>query len=159
VVATANNVKQLPPELSRKGRFDDIFFVSLPEASERRETFAIHLRKRKLDPEKFNLDAFAKATDKWSNSECEDAIKTALIFAWNDGGKNAKLTNEHIMQAIKESIPLSMTSAEEIKSLYEWVGWDEEKKDGIRARYASKARKELASKNKDNKLLFVEGNK
>jgi len=157
VVATANNIRQLPPELSRKGRFDDIFFVSLPEASERKETFAIHLKKRGFDAETFALDEFAKTTEEWSNSECEDAIKTALIFAWNEN--KAKLTNDHIFRAISESIPLSKTSAEEIQYLYEWVGWDAEKKDGIRARYASKARKERASKQKSNKLEFVDGSK
>ncbi len=156
VVATANNIKQLPPELSRKGRFDDIFFVSLPEASERKETFSIHLKRRGFDPTEFDVDAFAKGTDKWSNSECEEAIKTALIFAWNEG-HNRKLQDKHILQAIKEGIPLSKTSEDEIKHLYEWVGWDDDKKDGIRARYASKARKELASKTKDSKLIFVEG--
>lgn len=167
VVATANNIRQLPPELSRKGRFDDIFFVSLPEASERKETFAIHLRKHKFkgesyNPADFDLDAFVKATDKWSNSECEQAIKTALIFAWNEGKKkhqSQKLENKHVIQAIKEGIPLSKTSEKEIADLYEWVGWDEDKKDGIRARYASKARKEVASKTKDSKLVFVDGNK
>ena len=157
VVATANNIKQLPPELSRKGRFDDIFFVSLPERSERKETFAIHLKKRKFDPAKFDLDAFAKLTEEWSNSECEDAIKTALIFAWNEN--RSDLTNEHILKAISESIPLSKTSAEEINYLYDWVSWDPEKKDGIRARYASKARKERATQQQSNKLVFVDGAK
>lgn len=157
VVATANNIKQLPPELSRKGRFDDIFFVSLPELTERKETFQIHLKKRGFTAGDYDVDKFAKLTDKWSNSECEDAIKTALIFSWNDN--KAKLTNEHILKAIHESIPLSKTSEDEINYLYDWVGWDEEKKDGIRARYASKARKDISSKQNGNQLKFIDGTK
>ncbi len=158
IVATANNVTQLPPELSRKGRFDEIFFVSLPEASEKKETFSIHLKKRGYNPADFDVDAFSKTTQGWSNSECEEAIKSALIFAWNDNG-GRKLSNEHIKRAIAEGIPLFETSKEDINRLYDWVGFDIEKNDGIRARYASKARKEVASKKGDNKITFIETKK
>jgi SpoVK/Ycf46/Vps4 family AAA+-type ATPase len=154
VVATANNIRQIPPELSRKGRFDEIFFVSLPEASERKETFSIHLHKKGYEPEDFDVEGFAKATDKWSNSECEEAIKAALIFAWNEN--KSKLKNSHIFRAIAEGIPLSKTAEEDIEYLYDWVGWDKDKKDGIRARYSSKARKEVTAQKGDNKLVFVD---
>lgn len=157
VVATANNIRQLPPELSRKGRFDEIFFVSLPEMSERKETFSIHLKKKGFHPDDYDVDGFAKATDKWSNSECEEALKAALIFAWNE--KKAKLSNAHIFRAIQEGIPLSKTAEEDIEFLYDWVGWDKDKKDGIRARYSSKARKEVTDKKGDNKLVFVDAKK
>jgi len=154
IVATANNIKQLPPELSRKGRFDDIFFVSLPETSEREETFSIHLKKKGYNPADFDVPQFAKRTKEWSNSECEEAIKSALIYAWNDHlvTKNpAKLTDEHILKAIEHGIPLSKTSTEQMSDLYEWVGFDEEKQDGVRARYASKVMKDTVSK-KSGKL-------
>ena len=157
VVATANNIRQLPPELSRKGRFDEIFFVSLPEMPERKETFSIHLKKKGYNPDDFDTEGFAKATDKWSNSECEESIKSALIFGWNDGKK--KLNNQYMFRAISEGIPLSKTAEEDIQWLYDWVGWDKDKKDGIRARYASKARKEVTDKKGDNKLHFVDSKK
>ena len=159
IVATANNIRQLPPELARKGRFDDIFFVSLPEQSERKETFEIHLRKRGLDPTKFDIDKFAKLTPNWSNSECEESIKAGMIFAYNENTEVKKLKDEHILRAIQEGIPLSSTAKEELDYLYEWVNWDKEKKDGVRARYASKARKESASKTNSNELVFVDKKK
>src|SRR5215813_9878352 len=79
VVATSNDIGQLPPELTRKGRFDEIFFVDLPNAEERREIFTIHLRKRKRDPRLFDLTALAAASDGFSGAEIEQAVVAAPL--------------------------------------------------------------------------------
>jgi SpoVK/Ycf46/Vps4 family AAA+-type ATPase len=78
IVATANDIEALPPELLRKGRFDEIFFVNLPNLSARKEIFKIHLLKRKRDPEKFDLDLLAKESEGYNGSEIEQAVISAL---------------------------------------------------------------------------------
>lgn len=118
VVATANDVSQLPPELLRKGRFDEIFFVDLPDEMERKEIFGIHLAKRKRDPKRFDLDLFAAASAGFSGAEIEQAVISALYDAF---GSEQDLTNEHVMNAIKSSVPLSVTMAEQIAELRMWA--------------------------------------
>ena len=118
VVATANDVSQLPPELLRKGRFDEIFFVDLPEAKERDEIFRIHLSKRKRDPGKFDIAAFAAASDGFSGAEIEQVIVSSLFDAFGSG---ADLTNEIILKSIDESVPISVTMAEQIAGLRMWA--------------------------------------
>ena len=118
VVATANNVESLPPELLRKGRFDEIFFVDLPTEAERREIFAIHLQKRKRDPANFDLDALAAAAVGYSGAEVEQAIISALYDAYDAG---ADITTEDVLRNIHASIPLSKTMAESIDELREWA--------------------------------------
>jgi len=151
VVATANNIQQLPPELQRKGRFDELFFVPLPEAPEREEIYNIHLRKRKRDPEKFSVAKFAALSDKFSGAECEEAVRSALILAFNE---DEELQDKHVISAIKDLIPLWQTCKEDLKYLYEWVDWDEEKEDGVRARFASTARKEVSKEQGSNVIEF-----
>src|SRR5258705_3400210 len=84
IVATANDIDALPPELLRKGRFDEIFFVDLPDKSVRREIFAIHLTKRHRDPAKFDLDELAGSCEGFSGAEIEQAVIAALSEAFAD---------------------------------------------------------------------------
>ena len=118
VVATANDIAALPPELLRKGRFDEIFFIDLPKLSVRKEIFKIHLQKRKRIPEKFNLDALAEASEGFSGSEIEQAILSALNTAYAD---KKELDTGRILTSIKSSPPLSVTLAEHVESLRQWA--------------------------------------
>lgn len=134
VVATANDVTALPPELLRKGRFDEIFFVDLPDDEERREIFAIHLRKRHRDPALFDLAALAGATTGYSGAEIEQAVISALYDAFD---VERDVTTEDILAVAKQSIPLSMTMRERIDLLRLWAQ--------SRARPASSAEPEPTS--------------
>ena len=118
VVATANDIEALPPELLRKGRFDEIFFVDLPKQSVRKDIFAIHLKKRKRDPKKFDLAALAEASEGYSGSEIEQAVISALheAFAEREG-----LSTERILVVLKGSPPLSVTLAERVECLRYWA--------------------------------------
>ena len=127
VIATANNVTLLPPELMRKGRFDDIFFVDLPSREERIDIFRIHLQKRGRNPELFDLDLLALSSEGFSGSEIEQAIISALYDAF-DAGRD--LTTEDILSSFEETVPLSQTMEEEITALRDWAQ--------TRARVASK---------------------
>ena len=117
VVATANDIEALPPELLRKGRFDEIFFVNLPTAEVRAEIFAIHLRKHNRKPENFDLDRLAKASEDYSGAEIEQAVISALHEAYS---KKQNVTTEGIVSAIENSPPLSVTMREKVEALLEW---------------------------------------
>lgn len=118
VVSTANQVEALPPELLRKGRFDEIFFIDLPSRAERASIFGIHLRKRKRDAAKFDLDALAEATPGFSGAEIEQVVVEALYDAF-DAGRD--VTQEDLLKAIQASVPLSMTMREKISYLRQWA--------------------------------------
>jgi hypothetical protein len=118
LVATANDIEALPPELLRKGRFDEIFFVDLPALEARQTIFDIHLRKRKRDPAKFDLAALAEASEGYSGAEIEQAILGALHDAY--AGKK-DLTTQHVLAALKNSPPLSVTMAEKVAQLRDWA--------------------------------------
>ncbi|MGC8863365.1 MAG: AAA family ATPase, partial [Armatimonadota bacterium] len=118
VVATANDVSQLPPELLRKGRFDEIFFVDLPGLDERKEIFQIHLAKRGRDPAKFDIDSFASASEGFSGAEIEQAIVSALYVAFAAG---TDLTDRFVLTSLEESVPISVTMAEDIAGLRAWA--------------------------------------
>jgi len=118
VIATANEVEILPPELLRKGRFDEIFFVDLPSAEERREILAIHLKKRGRDPAGFDLEKLAAAAERFSGSEIEQAIISALYDAFE---KRTDITTEGIVQAMKDTYPLSATMREAIEGRRQWA--------------------------------------
>jgi len=118
VVATANDIGALPPELLRKGRFDEIFFVDLPDVGIRREIFTIHLRKRNRDPSQFDLDALAHASEGRSGSEIEQAVISALHEAYAD---KTELDTERILTALNDSPPLSVTMAESVQCLRAWA--------------------------------------
>lgn len=118
MVATANDIARLPPEFLRKGRFDEVFFVDLPDAVARREVFAIHLRRRKQNPETFDLDALATASDGYSGAEIEQAIVSALYSAHAD---QRRLDTERIQTALTQTHPLSVLMAEQVQALRAWA--------------------------------------
>jgi AAA+ superfamily predicted ATPase len=118
LVATANQVHELPPELLRKGRFDEIFFVDLPDAATRREVFALHLRQRALDPEAFDLQALAQASEGFSGAEIEQAIVAALYAAHAAGAPLADFT---LRAELKQARPLSVLMAEQVEALRDWA--------------------------------------
>ena len=118
MVATANDVSQLPPELIRKGRFDEIFFVDLPRTEVRAEIFRIHLKKRKLDPETFDLSRLAEASDGFSGAEIEQAIVAAIYEA---RAANRSPTTSDVEAEIVRTRPLSVVMAEQVAALREWA--------------------------------------
>ncbi|HEV2320247.1 MAG TPA: AAA family ATPase [Verrucomicrobiae bacterium] len=118
VVATANDISQLPPELLRKGRLDEIFFVDLPAPDERKEIFKIHLSKRKRDPSKFDLEALAKASAEFSGAEIEEAVNSALYDAFY---AKTELATENIRASLSQTVPLARTMDEQINRLRRWA--------------------------------------
>ncbi|NLE29539.1 MAG: AAA family ATPase [Phycisphaerae bacterium] len=118
LVATANDIEALPPELLRKGRFDEIFFVDLPDTTMRKEIFEIHLKKRKRDPEKFDLEQLAQVSEGYSGAEIEQGIVSGLHKVF---GMKRELTTEDVIEALRESPPLSVTMGEAISSLRKWA--------------------------------------
>lgn len=118
LIATANDIEALPPELLRKGRFDEIFFVDLPIRETRREIFAIHLRKRNRNPAMFDLDALADVAEGFSGAEIEQAVIAALHEAFFE---QVELSTAHVQRAIENSPPLSVTMAERLAALRAWA--------------------------------------
>jgi len=118
VICTANDISHLPPELLRKGRLDEIFFVDLPTIQERIEIFRIHLKKRGRDPARFELDPLVRLSDGFSGAEIEEAIVSALFDAFS---KQEELHTEHIKTSLAETVPLSKTMSEEINRLKSWA--------------------------------------
>jgi SpoVK/Ycf46/Vps4 family AAA+-type ATPase len=118
VVATANDVSQLPPELLRKGRFDEIFFVDLPDAYERQIIFEIHLKKRKRDPRNFDIVKLVEYADGFTGAEIEASIVSAMYEAFY---YTREINNQDLEKAIKETVPLSKTMAESINALRKWA--------------------------------------
>jgi hypothetical protein len=118
VVATANDISHLPPELLRKGRLDEIFFVDLPALTEREQIFAIHLSKRGRDPANFHLRAFAEASQNFSGAEIEQAIISALYDAFS---ARSELTTRQIVNALRQTVPLATTMDEQIAHLRHWA--------------------------------------
>lgn len=119
LVATANDIKALPPELLRKGRFDEIFFVDLPGPAARREIFAIHLRRRDQDPARFDLERLSGASEGFSGSEIEQGIVSALYQA---AASNSPLTTELVVGELRQTRPLSVVMAENVAALRQWAG-------------------------------------
>jgi len=118
VAATCNNVTVLPPELIRKGRFDELFFVDLPSVAERKQIFSIQLTKRKRNPGDYDLDRVAAAAKGFSGAEIESAVQTALYAAF---ARKQELRNEDLLTALSSTVPLSVTRAEEIAGLRAWA--------------------------------------
>ncbi|MCL4790053.1 MAG: AAA family ATPase [Verrucomicrobia bacterium] len=118
VVATANDISRLPPEMVRKGRFDEIFFVDLPSAANRRNILEIHLRKRCLDPVRFELDALTEATEGFSGSEIEQAIVSAMYTAHAQG---REMSQEDLRDEVRQTRPLSVVMAEQVEALRQWA--------------------------------------
>lgn len=124
VIATANDVSMLPPELLRKGRFDEIFFVDLPTPKERGEIFKIHIRKLnrrakiERDPEKFDIEKIIGNTQLFSGAEIEQTVISALYDAFE---ANDDLTTERILKSASELVPLALTMKEKIDAMREWA--------------------------------------
>lgn len=118
VIATANAIEALPPELARKGRFDEVFFVDLPGPAERLEILRIHLVKRERDPSAFDLEALAEAAEGYSGAEIEQAVVAGLFHAFEAG---RKLETRDILRALRETVPLSRTMSEQIEALRKWA--------------------------------------
>ena len=118
VVATANNIDALPPELVRKGRFDEIFFVDLPNAGIRADILRIHLQRRKQEPASFDIAAIVAATDGYSGSEIEQAVVSALYAAHAQG---QHLATGHILAELQLTHPLSVVMREQIEGLRQWA--------------------------------------
>ena len=118
VVATANDITPLPPELVRKGRFDEIFFVDLPDAAIRATILAIHLARRGQRPGGFDIEALADAMQGFSGAEVEQAVVSSLYAAH---AMNQPLATAHIRDEIDRTKPLSTVMNERISSLRAWA--------------------------------------
>jgi len=118
VVATANNIDDLPPELIRKGRLDEIFFVDLPDTEIRRKIFSIHLEKRQVGTANVNLDEVAEASEGFSGAEIEQVVVSSLYAV---RAEDDEMTTQHLIDEIKATRPLSVVMAEQIDQLRDWA--------------------------------------
>jgi SpoVK/Ycf46/Vps4 family AAA+-type ATPase len=118
IVATANDIERLPPEFLRKGRFDEIFFVDLPDPETRREIFRIHLQSRGQAVEEFDLEGLAERTNGFSGSEIEEVVVSGLYTAFSE---ERKLTTGSLRLEVEGTLPLSVTMAERIEALRNWA--------------------------------------
>jgi SpoVK/Ycf46/Vps4 family AAA+-type ATPase len=118
VAATANRIQLLPAEIIRKGRFDQVFFVDLPNEEERKQIFNIHLKKNRADPARFDLIFLAKATKGWNGAEIEQAVISAVVDAYSE---NRTLTEDDLHRMIAATVPLSVTMEEQIKAIKSWA--------------------------------------
>ncbi len=118
VVATANRIDALPPELLRKGRFDEIFFIDLPTADERAQIFGIHIQRLRRKPESFDLLDLARRADNFSGAEIEQAVIGGLYAAFAEG---VELEHRHVANAVEETLPLAVTMREDIDRLRDWA--------------------------------------
>ncbi len=118
IVATSNDITGLPPELMRKGRLDEIFFVDLPDASVREDIFRIHLAKRDLDPELFDLKALAETAQDFTGAEIEEAIVSARYLA---AARDDTITQADVKAALDRTYPISVLRAESIQALRDWA--------------------------------------
>jgi SpoVK/Ycf46/Vps4 family AAA+-type ATPase len=118
VIATANSIDKLPPEMLRKGRFDEIFFVDLPSEAEREEIFRIHLRRRSREPMGYDVKSLAKLSEGMSGAEIEAVVIEGLWRAFPEG---RELLLEDLEYAVRSTVPLSRTMAESIDALRAWA--------------------------------------
>ena len=118
MVATANDISSLPPELMRKGRFDEVFFVDLPEPDARRQIFQIHLKRKDRNPSDFQVDELVDASKDLTGSEIEQAIMAALFTAFT---ADREVQTEDIIKAIADTNPLSNLMSEKIERLRDWA--------------------------------------
>jgi SpoVK/Ycf46/Vps4 family AAA+-type ATPase len=117
VAATANRADHLPAELLRKGRFDEVFFVDLPDRTVRAAIVAIHVRASGRDPAQFDVQKWADASDKLTGAEIEQAIVEALAHAFSD---KRPLSDDDVVAALSKTVPLVETYAEQVRALREW---------------------------------------
>ena len=118
VVATANDISSLPPELLRKGRFDEIFFLDLPTLAERQEIFTVHLIKRHRLTQDFDCMRLARESEGYVGAEIEQAIIDGMYVGFNQG---REFSTEDISKALKRQVPLSVSQKETIEALRNWL--------------------------------------
>jgi SpoVK/Ycf46/Vps4 family AAA+-type ATPase len=118
LIATANNLAQLPPELMRKGRFDEIFFVDLPQPEQREAIFAIHLHKRGRDPTQYDLAHLAAVAEGYTGAEIEQAVIAGMYAAF---AEKTECTTEQIVAAMQATQPLSVVMREHVQRLRAWA--------------------------------------
>jgi SpoVK/Ycf46/Vps4 family AAA+-type ATPase len=118
VAATCNNVSALPPELIRKGRFDELFFVDLPNQAERKQIITIQLARHRQEPARFDLNRVASEADGYSGAEIDAAVHAALCVSYSS--KQA-LDTAMLLESLSQTVPLSTTRAEEIQQLRRWA--------------------------------------
>jgi SpoVK/Ycf46/Vps4 family AAA+-type ATPase len=118
VVATANDISSLPPELLRRGRFDEIFFLDLPTLAERREILAVHLRKRDRFIHDFDLDSLARLSEGYVGAEIEQAIVDAMYIGFN---QSREFNTDDIARSLDRQVPLSVSQRERIGALRAWL--------------------------------------
>ena len=118
VVATANDVSHLPPELLRRGRFDELFFVDLPNLDERTSILAIHLERYGRDPKQFMLETLAEESERLSGAELEQAVQAGLYTAFSE---ERELEAKDLLNAIQDTVPLYETYEDRIKELRDWA--------------------------------------
>ena len=121
VVATANNIHQLPPELIRKGRLDELFFVDLPDKQVRKEILSIHMHKRGLEPGRFDLELLADASEGFSGAELEQAVVSGWHSASVAGNDSARVSTDTLLHEIQRTRPLSVVMAEPMAALRAWA--------------------------------------
>lgn len=117
IIATANDISNMPPELLRKGRFDEIFFLDLPDLKERKEIFNIHLLKRNRDSNNFNIQYFSELSEGFSGAEIEQVIISSMYDSFEE---NREVNDNDIINSIKNCVPLSKTMKESIENIREW---------------------------------------
>jgi SpoVK/Ycf46/Vps4 family AAA+-type ATPase len=118
VAATANRIHLLPAEIIRKGRFDQVFFIDLPNENERKAIFNVHLKKVGSDPSLFDVVFLAKATKGFVGSEIEAAVQASAVEAFNQG---RKLNEDDMSKMLTATVPLSRTMDEQIKAIKSWA--------------------------------------
>jgi SpoVK/Ycf46/Vps4 family AAA+-type ATPase len=118
VAATANRIHLLPAEIIRKGRFDQVFFVDLPNEEERKQIFSIHLKKNRCDVGKFDLVFLSKATSGWNGAEIEQAVVSAVVDAY---AEKRDLSEDDMYRMISATVPLAVTMEEQIKAIRSWA--------------------------------------
>lgn len=121
VVATANDISQLPPELLRKGRFDEIFFVDLPTRDERKNIFRIHLQKNHVGHSNIDYERLADASKFFNGAEIEETVKEAMFIAYVNNPNAPYLTTDDVVKAASTIVPLAQTMKTKIDSLREWA--------------------------------------
>ena len=118
LIATANDIERLPPELMRKGRFDEIFFVDLPGPEEREAIFSIHFRKRGRDKATFDMARLLPATENFTGAEIEQAVVSGLYAAYAEKGE---CMTEHILAATGSTRPIAVVMRERVDKLWAWA--------------------------------------
>ncbi|MEK6260289.1 MAG: AAA family ATPase [Planctomycetota bacterium] len=140
VIATANDISHLPPELLRKGRLDEIFFVDLPLAAEREEMFRIHLKRRGRNPAEFDAAELARGSDGFSGAEIEEAIISALFDSFS---RQVPLDTNIIRASLAETVPLSKTMNEELSRLRNWAAGRARPASGVATRATEESRRKI----------------